>query len=229
MWNVGQGQWFTWVQTHSCLHIDMGGEGKIIDSPVRTCSNKMNWLLLTHFDWDHIRWANKFAEALPRQSFCWLKLPHQKVPDKKLWFTNRLPKCEGLPNPKLFSYAYLKQSDLDANDSGTVFVINNEVLIPGDQSKQFEKDWLRSLKEQEGVSFNKLKTLIAPHHGSKTSSGKALLNSLKGAAVWVSARKRRYGHPHHSVLLRYKKWASPVMTTELWGHLRTGATFKESL
>lgn len=47
--------------------------------------------------------------------------------------------------------------------------------------------------------------LIAPHHGSKTSSGMAFLHAVKPKLVLIPAGYRNpFGHPHASVLKRYK-------------------------
>jgi len=57
--------------------------------------------------------------------------------------------------------------------------------------------------------------MLAPHHGSHTSSSPVLLNTLRPQQVWVQAGYRnRYGHP--SALVR-QRWAErglvPIETT----------------
>src|SRR5690606_6593571 len=47
--------------------------------------------------------------------------------------------------------------------------------------------------------------LIAPHHGSKTSSSPVLLNTLRPSLVMVqSGFRNRFGHPAELVLDRYR-------------------------
>lgn len=56
--------------------------------------------------------------------------------------------------------------------------------------------------------------LLAPHHGSKTSSSSMWVRETKPRWVVVSAAfKGRYGHPHRSVVQRYQDSASEVINT----------------
>jgi competence protein ComEC len=56
--------------------------------------------------------------------------------------------------------------------------------------------------------------LIAPHHGSRTSSTSALLAALSPHTVVVSnGHRNRYGHPHDEVMARYHGIGARVYTT----------------
>lgn len=56
--------------------------------------------------------------------------------------------------------------------------------------------------------------LLAPHHGSKTSSSTALLDALEVQLALVSAGHRnRFGHPHATVLQRYRERGIAVLQT----------------
>jgi competence protein ComEC len=56
--------------------------------------------------------------------------------------------------------------------------------------------------------------LKAPHHGSATSSGQALLAALTPAAVVFSAgRSNRFGHPHPTVVERYSTIGAAMFST----------------
>jgi beta-lactamase superfamily II metal-dependent hydrolase len=224
LWNVGQGQWFTWVQTHSCLHVDMGGEKHMPRAPSTNCRGKKNTIVLTHFDWDHIRWAVQFQNLQTPSSTCWLKLKHQSLPAKKAWYLNQLHPCKHEIKPELIQWAHLDRPQLSSNDAGTIYLINSEVLIPGDQSSDYETEWLPKFKSH----LVNVRLLIVPHHGSKSSSGKSLIQSLPLAKAWASARKKRYGHPHTDVLKRYKASGKPLLSTEQWGHLKMPAKFRQA-
>lgn len=62
--------------------------------------------------------------------------------------------------------------------------------------------------------------LAVPHHGSKTSSGTALLDAWEPALALVSAGHRnRYGHPHPDVVARYARRGIPLHGTAAGGWL----------
>jgi competence protein ComEC len=82
-------------------------------------------------------------------------------------------------------------------------------LFPGD---------IKAPAEYELVSTigNKLKStvLLAPHHGSKTSSTEMFLEKVKPEVVVISSRyKSRFGFPHPSVLKRYQATGCRVFET----------------
>ena len=106
---------------------------------------------------------------------------------------------------------------LKANDLSRVFVLKGQILLPGDSTKRAEKVWTQNMKASKR---NRIRWLIAPHHGSYTSSSKELLKALPHLEfVLISARKKVYGHPHKKVLKRFKERNLSVLKTEAWGHI----------
>jgi competence protein ComEC len=82
-------------------------------------------------------------------------------------------------------------------------------LFPGD---------IKTPAEYELVSTvgDKLRStvLLAPHHGSKTSSSERFLEKVKPEVVVISSRyKSRFGFPHPSVLKRYQDMGCRVLET----------------
>jgi competence protein ComEC len=76
-----------------------------------------------------------------------------------------------------------------------------------------------------------LRVMLAPHHGSATSSTWPLLAAAAPALAIVSAgRGNRYGHPHASVLDRYRAIGALVLRTDIDGAviLRTDGTAIEA-
>jgi competence protein ComEC len=56
--------------------------------------------------------------------------------------------------------------------------------------------------------------LVAPHHGSASSSSAAFLDAVKPRLVWIqSGYRNRYGHPHRQVLDRYASRGIQVLNT----------------
>lgn len=103
-----------------------------------------------------------------------------------------------------------RDSPLQGNDGSCVLLLQSgqgRVLLTGDISATVEAAVARAAGPAPLV-------LLAPHHGSKTSSSAALLDALSVQAVLVSAGHRsRFGHPHASVLQRYRERGIAVLQT----------------
>jgi competence protein ComEC len=82
------------------------------------------------------------------------------------------------------------------------------IVLPGDIGHEGERAILPRLEP------GRLVVLKAPHHGSATSSTKALLDTLRPAAVIFSCgRDNRFGHPHPAVVERYRAIGSATFST----------------
>jgi competence protein ComEC len=63
-----------------------------------------------------------------------------------------------------------------------------------------------------------VRVMLAPHHGSATSSTRPLLEAAAPDLAVISAgRGNRYGHPHAAVLDRYRSIGAEVLRTDLDG------------
>ena len=95
-------------------------------------------------------------------------------------------------------------SDAQPNDQSCVLLIDNgttRVLIPGDIEKRAERALLQMVPEKLRADV-----LIAPHHGSKTSSTVRFVAAVSPRWVIFSAGyKNQFGHPHSTVLKRYHR------------------------
>lgn len=106
----------------------------------------------------------------------------------------------------------------DNNRSCVLRVSNSQhsVLLTGDIEGSAEK----LLVEQHGSKLAS-NLLFAPHHGSATSSTKALLKAVQPSMVWIqSGWKNRFGHPHATVLDRYNASHVTLFNTSQFGALR---------
>ena len=81
-----------------------------------------------------------------------------------------------------------------------VSVGQNTVLIPGDIEKQAEAELVVRYEDKLDSDL-----LIAPHHGSKTSSSLAFIERVSPEVVLVAnGYRNRYRFPHHHVTQRYR-------------------------
>ena len=228
IWNVGQGQWVTHSDSLFCLHFDMGGEFASFQKIYKECRRKQNLLFLSHGDWDHIRFIRRVKGHLP--SLCLVRSPKGVLNERKTRFLKLLPPCsledrrwsQSLVHElsffpfEDFTKQGKRRKPFTSNDLSRVFVLNKRLLLPGDSTSRSEKIWLRGL-----ISYRRsLKWILASHHGSRSSNSKVLLSFLSpGQSVLVSARKKKYGHPHALVLRRWKEKGLFVLRTEIWGNI----------
>ncbi|SNX28272.1 competence protein ComEC [Polynucleobacter meluiroseus] len=107
--------------------------------------------------------------------------------------------------------------------------------LTGDVEKQGEAEMVRRLTGQHLKNLeNKNLILMAPHHGSKTSSSWDLLNKLSPDQAFAqNGYRNRYGHPHPTVTARYEELDIPFLQTpktgtQVWEFSKKGWTLKTS-
>ncbi len=211
IWNVGQGQWVTGFDQTQCLHFDIGGEFYSAQKISVLCKSRKNYLFFSHWDWDHIGFANKLRQL--SKSICVATEPNGRAIEYKLKFLNKIPKCNHMDYVETLSFNYSKAKK--DNDYSRIYVYYKKLLIPGDSTKRMERVWSPLIKDK------KLKWLFLAHHGSKTSTSKIFLKQYSSYEFAVaSARKQVYGHPHRSVTNRLKEFKIPLLKTEDWGNIR---------
>jgi competence protein ComEC len=84
------------------------------------------------------------------------------------------------------------------------------ILIPGDIMRPAEKELI-------ALAGDKLKStvLIAPHHGSRTSSSEEFLQAVAPQAVFISCSDRPgSGIPHPQILQRYRDRGAAIYRTD---------------
>ena len=210
VWNVGQGQWVTKVDHEACLHFDVGGEFKPSSQKLKLyCDKKQNALFFSHWDWDHIGLVKYLDLHLPQ--VCIAQMPGGVGSESKVRLLKSIPACA----KKNFSVQTLFAHDAKSTNANSNIFVQRDILIPGDSPTSQEKLWLHQL-----TSSLKIHTLILGHHGSRTSTSLELLSALPHLRLAiVSARKKRYGHPHLQTLFRLQKHHISVLRTEDWGHI----------
>lgn len=112
---------------------------------------------------------------------------------------------------------YKSQVIPDENNYSCVLLIrwrDQSILLAGDIEKSAESLFLKH------YNLPPVTVLLAPHHGSKTSSSKLFVDRLKPQHVVFSAGYRHhFGHPHIDVVKRYREMGSRLWNTASSGSI----------
>lgn len=112
--------------------------------------------------------------------------------------------------------------ETEGNDASCVLTIRFgspavEVVLPGDISRRAERMFTADRRPRSAV----FRVVLAPHHGSKTSSSEQWVKQMEPDLVVFSAGYRhRFGHPHPDVVSRYGSAGSRLLNTATSGALR---------
>ncbi|MFL2499489.1 MAG: ComEC/Rec2 family competence protein [Porticoccaceae bacterium] len=105
--------------------------------------------------------------------------------------------------------------DTSLNNFSCVLLIrwrDKSILLTGDIEKSAETKLLAYYK------LPTIDVLVAPHHGSKTSSSQDFVDRLKPMHVIFSAGFRHhFGHPHRDIVNRYIESGAKLWNTALDG------------
>ncbi|MCY7293943.1 DNA internalization-related competence protein ComEC/Rec2 [Alteromonas sp. a30] len=93
------------------------------------------------------------------------------------------------------------------------------VLLPGDIEAQAERALLALYQKQPDVL--QADVLLAPHHGSKTSSTEGFIQAVApNVVIFSQGYKNRWNMPHQDVLQRYQKHSITTLQTSSLGQIR---------
>lgn len=215
MLDVGQGLAAVVRTAHHTLVYDAGpawpggfdaGAGVVVPYLQVRGVNRIDRLLLSHGDRDHAGGVPAVRAALPVAS---------------LLGTADSPRCEsghawvwdGVQFTVLHPPPRAGPRRRDRNNDSCVLRIDGpqgSALLAGDIEASAEQ----ALLARQGAAALKAEVLVAPHHGSRTSSTEALVDAVAPAWVLFGAGWRHhFGHPHPTVEMRWRDTGSSVGIT----------------
>lgn len=189
---------------------------------------KLDGLILTHDDLDHTGGA---ASVMRDVATSWLM---SSLPDGHALLDRPSIRCvrglrwqwDGVTfeilNPPAYAYAQSTRKD---NDRSCVLKISqgtHGLLLTADAER------IGELEMTERVAV-KLPTtvLMAGHHGSQTSSIEEFVNLVKPQyVIYSNGWKNRFGHPHASVMARFREIGAEPHRTDYQGWTRIRFTGK---
>ena len=117
---------------------------------------------------------------------------------------------------------------LSSNNSSCVLLVRHpagSVLLTGDIEKQIERQLLKKQADLLDVEV-----LIAPHHGSNSSSTRAFIHATSpDYVVFATGYRNPYGFPDEKVVSRYKETGSDLVNTASRGMITFNISDKNGL
>lgn len=171
---------------------------------------RLDWIVGTHADVDHIGGMPAVAERLRPHSFLFdpdagprmerlarlaaaRRTEREPVTGRRSWRVGGV--SVRMLRPEV-------ETDTRDNDRSLVTILEyggRRVVLPADIEAETERRMRQRLPESAAV-------VKVPHHGSNTSSTPAFLDRLRAEVAVVSAgRYNPYGHPHPTVERRYRR------------------------
>lgn len=181
---------------------------------------ELDGMVLSHDDNDHVGGADSVLQAMPvtwiRTSMSQAAVQADFERDGQPCFAGQHWEWDGVQ----FEFLHPAQQDIadlaQGNEQSCVLRIssgNQHILLVGDIEKQAEARLLAEHAAQLPATL-----LVAPHHGSKTSSGEAFVAKvLPEYVVFTVGYRNRFGHPRAEVLQRYLDSGAEVLRSDQHG------------
>jgi competence protein ComEC len=168
---------------------------------------KLDTLLISHDDSDHSGGAKSVLENIDEVEQILTSVP-EKFNSSKRCEAGQTWTWEGVTFTML-SPAKTFESDNNNSCVLKIETATGSVLLTGDIEAQTE-NWLIE-NELEQLRAN---VLVAPHHGSKTSSTMSFLEAVKPETILIPAGYRnQFHHPNKEVVARYQSLNAKILTS----------------
>jgi len=190
---------------------------------LQATQTRLDRLVLSHRDTDHVGGAAAVLATQPQAD-----LLSSLATDHPLLLGRTAQRCEAgqtwtwdavhfeVLHPRAQDYA--SQPPPKPNALSCVLRISggqSSALLVGDIERAQEAALLARLGQADGLERLRSTLLLAPHHGSKTSSSAEFLSAVQPAVVLVqSGYRNRYGHPAPEVMVRYRALAATYVAPQ---------------
>jgi competence protein ComEC len=209
--DVGQGSAAIIETRKHRLVVDVGpsfaggfdaGESVVVPSVGFYGPNSLHAVVVSHRDNDHVGGLSALTKRFPKAA---------QINDPAVCINGLSWKWDGV------RFTLLRVEQRYGRNNGTC-----TVLIEGRQSTAYLAGDIELAAEHKLFQYlpANVDFLLAPHHGSRTSSNERFVSKLLPRWVVVSSGKdNRYGHPHADVVARYKQVGSEVYSTAELGQI----------
>jgi competence protein ComEC len=215
--DVGQGlSVFVQTQNHQLLYdtgakfFNGGDMGKNVVLPFfrHHGIQKLDTLLISHGDNDHCGGANSILERIPTSEIL------TSAPEKLIPYQIHFCEIGQIWTWDGVNFSILSPSKTFEKGNNNSCVLKIEtgkkaVLLTGDIETSAENWLVENMPEKLRADI-----LIAPHHGSKTSSSLSFLNAVKPKTVLIPAGYRnQFHHPSPEIVARYESLNADILTS----------------
>jgi competence protein ComEC len=207
--DVGQGLSSVIETAHHTLVFDTGirlspkfdmGSAVLVPYLRSRAVNQVDTLVLSHTDADHIGGAQALLATMPVAHE--ISSYPQQVPGRSVEYCEPGTQWEW-DGVNFIILAPLSPYFNNENNNSCVIQVtagDDSVLLTGDIEAEAEIRLVDEYAEQLASTV-----LVAPHHGSKTSSSSKFLDAVQPELALIPAGYRnQYGFPHRSVVKRYQ-------------------------
>ena len=187
-------------------------------------NKKIDYLILTHSDADHIGGALKILKKFEIGTIFMPKTTSNSETFVNFYeYATKNCKIKQLVDEfkmmnKSYEILFLRpMSSLDENESSQVIKIaykGNSFLLMADVDETVENYLIDNYSNQLDCDVLKV-----AHHGSKTSTSKEFLKATSPKYSVISVGENNYGHPHEEVLNRLKDANSKILITDKLGSI----------
>ncbi|WP_372966070.1 DNA internalization-related competence protein ComEC/Rec2 [Marinobacter sp.] len=235
IWDVGQGLSVLVRSGQEVLLYDTGPEVEGVFSAVESVLipnlkalgvKRLDRLVISHGDSDH---SGGLPQLLAKTSVGLLSSGEPEKVQQKL-------RVESRPDVALCSQETHRLGNLElsfwrshsgrsGNDASCVLRVlhpesETDLILAGDVSRKVEAEMLADPEAGWLSGFEGRRILIAPHHGSKTSSSTAWIAAARPDwVVYTAGYQHRFGHPHRDVVQRYMEAGAYALNTACSGQL----------
>ena len=182
---------------------------------------QLDTMVVSHADTDHSGGALSVLDAVPVQ---WLvsslKADHpvqQTTGNKRRCRAGESWDWDGVRfdmlHPLQHSYDNPKLKTNALSCVLKITTVHGSVLLPADIEKKSERELLARAGDALSATV-----LVAPHHGSKTSSTEEFVQQVNPAlTIFTVGYRNRFGHPREEVMQRYRAQGSRLLRSDTDG------------
>lgn len=172
---------------------------------------KIDTLVISHIDNDHIGGALAILEKIPTQDILISNNNTLTKYNPHVCIAGQSWNWDGVQFTVLHPIA--ENQVKKRNDHSCVLMVqagDHKALLTGDIEKHSEKQLIELYGKQLQSDL-----LLVPHHGSKSSSSIEFLQTVKPKYALIPVGyKNQYGHPKEYVLQRYRDIGATILRTE---------------
>ncbi len=176
---------------------------------------QISMLMISHGDNDHIGGANRLIEQFKIDRILTSVPEKLSISSAERCYAGQQWNWDGVEFEVLHPPL---ESNFTGNNASCVLKVSSaqgSVLLTGDIERQAEKSLINNMREQIKADI-----LLAPHHGSKTSSSNEFIaKTAPDHAVISAGYRNRFGFPKQDIMSRYEAHGVETLVTYMTGEI----------